>query len=294
MYKTSVMIKRIEIRNITLSIILIILGVFSAGLGLKGFLIPNDFIDGGVTGISLLTSKLIGINVPILIFFINIPFIIMGYKQINVFFSIKTFIAILLLALIIHYIRFPIVTNDKLLISVFGGFFLGSGIGLAIRGGCVIDGTEILAIYISRKSSFSIGDIILLINITIFSVAALVLGLEKALYSILTYLSAAKTIDFIIHGIEEYIGVTIISIKYTQIKNAITQTMGRGITIYKGERGFNNDMYEDPSISILFTIITRLEISRLKSLINEIDDKAFVIIHKVDDAHGGMIKKKIF
>ncbi|UOF94610.1 MAG: YitT family protein [Bacteroides sp.] len=294
MYIPSDIIKKIEVKNITISTIYIILGVLSAGLGLKGFLIPNDFIDGGVTGISLLTSKLIGINVPILIFFINIPFIIMGYKQINAFFSIKTFIAILILSLTVHYIEFPIVTNDKLLISVFGGFFLGSGIGLAIRGGCVIDGTEILAIYINRKSVFSIGDIILLINITIFSVAASVLGLETALYSILTYLSASKTIDFVIHGIEEYIGVTVITVDSHQIKNAITQTMERGVTIYKGKRGFENNLYDSGDIDILFTIITRLELSRLKSLINEIDDKAFVVIHKVDDANGGMIKKKAF
>ena len=177
--------------------ILIILGVLSAGLGLKGFLLPNQFTDGGVTGIAILASIKTGVPLSILIFIFNIPFLIIGYRQISKLFAIKTLIGIILLAICTAYVPYPVITQDKLLIAAFGGFFLGAGIGLCMRGGGVIDGTEVLALNISKKSVFSIGDVILSINLVIFSVAILILGYEKALYSILTYLVASKTIDFI-------------------------------------------------------------------------------------------------
>ena len=271
---------------------LILLGVLLACLGLKGFLLPNQFIDGGVTGISLLTYQLTGIPVSIWIIVFNAPFIVMGAKQISKSFALKTCNAILALSAAIYFINFPVITNDKLLISIFGGFFLGSGIGLAIRGGSVIDGTEILAVYINRKSILTMGDIILIINVCIFIVAAFILNIETALYSVLTYLSASKTLDFIIQGIEEYTGVTIISAKSAQIREAITQKLGRGVTIYKGERGFENSQFKNKDIDIIFTVVTRLELPKLKEEIEKIDHKAFIVMSTISDTKGGIIKPR--
>ena len=278
---------RIKIGNI----LLISLAVILAAFGLKGFLIPNHFIDGGVTGISLLTAQLTGISVSIWLVLFNIPFIILGIRQINRGFAFSTAIAIISLALILLFVDFPVITNDKLLISIFGGFFLGSGIGLAIRGGCVIDGTEILAVYITRRSFLSIGDVILLINVFIFLIAAFILDIETALYSILTYLSASKTVDFIIQGIEEYTGVTIISNKSNAIRRVIMEKLGRGVTIYKGERGMGESTL-NKDIDIIFTVVTRHEVSKLKTEIELIDHKAFIVMSAINETKGGIIKKR--
>lgn len=271
---------------------LIFLGVVLASFGLKGFLLPNHFIDGGITGISLLTYQLTGIPVSVWIIVFNTPFIFMGAKQISKRFAVKTTIAILALSTIIYFVDFPVITHDKLLISIFGGFFLGAGIGLAIRGGSVIDGTEILAVYINRKSVLSMGDIILIINVFIFLAAAFILDIETALYSILTYLSASKTVDFIIQGIEEYTGVTIISAKSAQIREAITKKLGRGVTIYKGERGFDSLQFKNKEIDIIFTVVTRLEVTKLKEEVDLIDHKAFIVMSAITDTKGGIIKPR--
>jgi uncharacterized membrane-anchored protein YitT (DUF2179 family) len=178
---------------------LIICGVISATFGLKSFLMPSHFIDGGVTGISLLVSTLTNLELAYLIVIINIPFIVMGYRQIGRGFAIKTSIAIAALSLCLTFLPFSPITHDKLLIAFFGGFFLGGGIGLAMRGGCVIDGTEVLALYISRNSMLTVGNIILILNIIIFAFAAYFLNIETALYAILTYLSASNTVDFIVN-----------------------------------------------------------------------------------------------
>src|SRR4029078_36498 len=216
---------------------LIVGGIFSAAFGLESFLLPNNFIDGGATGISLLIAEITRLPVAIFIVLVNIPFIFIGAKTIGRSFAFKTALAIGGLAVVVATIHFPQITHDKLLVSVFGGFFLGGGIGLAVRGGAVIDGTEVLAIYLSRKIGISIGDLILLFNIIIFSVAAYLLSIDVALFSILTYLAASKTVDFIIEGIEEYTGVTIISHKHKEIQQMIIEEIGRGVTIYKGQRG---------------------------------------------------------
>jgi uncharacterized membrane-anchored protein YitT (DUF2179 family) len=271
---------------------LLTLGVLSAGFGLKGFLFPSKFVDGGATGISLLISQLTQIPLSILLLIVNIPFIILGYQQIGRMFVIKTTLAIVGLALVVAFLPYPVITTDKLLVAVFGGFFLGAGIGLAVRGGGVLDGTEVLAIFIGRRSSLTIGDIILLINIVIFSFAAWLLGLEIALYSILTYLAASKTIDFIIEGIEEYTGVTIISPKSQLIAEMITEKIGRGITMYNGTRGYGKRGHSTSDMEIIFTVITRLEISRLQTEIAAIDPHAFVVMHSIKDTKGGMIKKR--
>ena len=267
-------------------------GVLSAGFGLKGFLLPNHFVDGGATGISLLLNQITEVPLAILLVLVNIPFIFLGYTQIGRGFVIKTSLAILMLAIVVAFLPYPVITSDKLLISVFGGFFLGMGIGLAVRGGGVIDGTEILAIYISRRTSLTIGDVILIFNIVIFSFAAWVLGIETALYAILTYLAASKTVDFIIEGIEEFTGVTIISPKSEEISNMIIKKMGRGVTLYKGSGGYGKGGLKKFDQDIVFTVITRLEISRLQTELDALDPNAFMVMHSIRDTKGGMIKKR--
>jgi uncharacterized membrane-anchored protein YitT (DUF2179 family) len=272
----------------------IFLGVIAAGFGLKGFLLPNDFIDGGVTGISLLLQALTDYPLSILIVAINTPFIILGYFQLGKSFAFKSVAAIIGLAIVLEIIQYPIITSDKLLVAVFGGFFLGTGIGLSIRGGGVLDGTEVLAIYLGRKTGLTIGDLILVFNIIIFSSGAYLLSVETALYAILTYLAASKTVDFIVEGVEEYIGVTIISKHSDEIKGTIIKKMGRGVTIYKGKKGYGKTGENLHNTDIVYSVITRLEISRLQAEINKIDPNAFIVMSSVKDLKGGMIKKRFF
>jgi len=287
-----------KLYHVSRDYILILCGVLSAGLGLKGFLLPSEFTDGGITGISILTSISTDIPLSLLIFIFNIPFLYFGYKQLSLLFTLKTLLKITALALCTYFIPYPVITHDKLLIAVFGGFFLGTGIGLAIRGGGVIDGTEVLALHISRKTILSIGDVILFINIIIFAVAIFILSFEKALYSVLTYIIASKTVDFIIHGIEEYKGVTIISSKPDEIRRAIIDVMGRGVTIYKGERGYTTRTPDrapaDYQLDIIFCVVTRLEVSKLKTIIEKLDPQAFITEHTVTDIKGGVVKKRPF
>jgi uncharacterized membrane-anchored protein YitT (DUF2179 family) len=285
-------IKRINIWRAIKDVGFISAGVLSAAFGLNSFLLPNDFLDGGVVGISLLINFLTDINVSVLLVAINLPFIIIGYTQVSKIFAVKTLLAIVALALCLTFFNFPTVTNDKLLISFFGGFFLGLGIGLSIRGGSVIDGTEVLAIYTSRKTALTVGDFILFLNIIIFAVAAYVRNIEIALYAILTYLIASKTVDFVVHGIEEYTSVMIVSQKSEQIKEAIINRMGRGVTVLKGKSGFGKQGHRDTDIDILYSVITRLELQKLKTEIAKIDDEAFVVENSVNDIKGGMIKKR--
>lgn len=271
--------------------VLIAIGIFSAAFGFKGFLLTNHFIDGGATGIALLISALTEIPLYILIICVNIPFIILAYIVVGREFAIKTAIAIAGLAIVLATVTFPNVTNDNLLVAIFGGFFLGAGIGFAIRGSAVIDGTEVLAIFLSRKFGTTIGDIIIAINILIFGTAAYFLGVEIALYSMITYLSASKTLDFIVEGIEEYLGVTIVSSHSEEIRQMIINTMGRGVTVYSGKRGYGK-RGETKEVEIIYTVITRLELSKLNTEIEKIEPTAFVVINSVKDTKGGMIKKR--
>ncbi len=266
-------------------IIFLALGIFSASLGIKGFLLPNHFIDGGITGISMLLSNVFNIKLSFLIVLINAPFLYLGYKSIGKKFALISSISILILSVCLLLVEYPIVTQDKLLASVFGGFFLGAGIGLSIRANSVLDGTEILALILSRKTPATVGDLILILNLVIFLASIFALGIESALYSILTYFSASKTIDFILHGIEEFTGIIIISNKFAEIRQAIFEQTERGVTVYKGEGGFSN---EDKNI--LFCVITRLEISKIKSIIEEIDNNAFYFTHSISEVRGGMVK----
>lgn len=271
--------------------LLVSLGILSATFGFKGFLLTNHFIDGGATGISLLISALTKIPLYMLIIAVNIPFIILAYNILGKQFAIKTSLAITGLSLCLAFIQFPNVTDDNLLVAVFGGFFLGAGIGMSVRGGAVIDGTEVLAIYLSKKMGTTMGDIIVVINVVIFSAAAYFLSIEIAMYSLITYLAASKTLDFFVEGIEEYIGVTIISPENEKIRQMITHIMGRGVTIYKGKGGYSATG-EAAEIDILYTVVTRLELNKLKTEIERIEPAAFVVMNSVKDTRGGMIKKR--
>lgn len=278
-------------KNLLKHIFFITLGVLLAGFGLKGFLLPNGFIDGGVTGISLLIEALTNYSLALLIVLINAPFILLGYFQIGKLFAIKSIAAISGLAIALIFIEYPMITTDKLLIAVFGGFFIGSGIGLTIRGGGVLDGTEVLAIYLTKKTGLSIGDLILIFNIIIFTIAAYLLSVETALYSILTYLTASKTVNLVIDGVEEYIGVTIISSKSEEIRVMIIEKMGKGVTIYNGKRGFGKQGANLDKTDVIYSVITRLEMTRLQTEIQHIDSDAFIIMNKVMNLEGGHLPK---
>jgi len=284
-------IQRKTIRRHFVDVLLIVLGIFSAAFGFKGFLLTNHFIDGGVTGISLLVSAVTGWPFALLIFIINIPFMVLAYQVNGRQFAIKTALAISGLALCLATVSFPDVTDDNLLVAVFGGLFLGTGIGLAVRGGAVIDGTEVLAVYLSRKLKTTMGDIIVAINVLIFSLAAYLLSVEVALYSMITYVSASKALDFLVEGLEEYIGVTIISTRSEEVRQMIIEVMGRGVTLYCGKRGYGKHG-ETSEVDIVYTVITRLEVAKLNAEVEKIEPDAFIVMNRVKDTKGGVIKKR--
>ncbi len=280
-------------REIRRFIFLLLAGV-TATFGLKSFLLPNKFVDGGVTGISMLLAIFTSIPLPLFIAIVNIPFILLAYFNLAKELAVKAIIAIVFLSLCLWFLPLPAITHDKLLVAVFGGFFIGAGIGLAVRGGGVLDGTEILSIFLSRKIHSTVGDVILVINVIIFSIVAFTLGVEIAFYSILTYISASKTTDFFIEGIEEYIAVIIISEKAEEIRKAVLYEIERGVTIFKGKRGLEVKQTTEGSdeIDIIYTVITRLELPKLSYTISKIDPNAFVVMHNVKDTIGGYIKKR--
>ena len=267
--------------------VLIVTGILSAGMGIHGFLLSSNFIDGGVTGVSMLVSKVTGTSLSIWIAIVNLPFIALGYRQIGGAFALRSAAAIAGLSVALAMIHFPDVTPDRLLSAVFGGFFLGAGIGLAVRGGAVLDGTEIAALLISKRSHLlKVGDVILLFNVVLFLAAMSLLGVEEALYSILTYVTAARTLDFVIHGIEEYTAITIVSRFSGEIAARILAHLGRGVTVYKGRGGLS---YEDQEI--LYCVVTRLEIGKVKAIVHSLDTNAFVTTHPLSGVDGGMVKR---
>ena len=235
----------------------------------------------------MLLAETTGLPLSLYLPLINLPFIALGFRQIGAAFAIRSMLAIALLAIVLAVVDFPDVTPDLLLTSVFGGVFLGAGIGLAIRGNAVLDGTEIAALLISKRSHLlKVGDIILGINVVIFLVAMLVLGVEKALYSILTYVTAARTLDFLIYGLEQFTAITIISERSSEIRVRIMDELGRGVTIYKARGGKSGADQE-----ILYCVVTRLEIGKVKSIIREVDQAAFVVTNALSDVQGGMVKR---
>ncbi|HEY8919746.1 MAG TPA: YitT family protein [Chitinophaga sp.] len=283
---------RVSFIQNTQDAVLIVIGVLLAAVGLKGFLLPNEFLDGGVTGISLLISRLTGWSISVLLIVINIPFILLAYRQLSLGFTIKALAAIIGLATALVFIKVPVITSDKLLIAIFGGFFLGAGIGMSVRGGAVLDGTEVLALYINRKTVLSMGEVIMYFNILIFGVAAVLINIETAMYAMLTYLSASKTVDFIIQGFEEYIALTIISPESELIRKTLTLKLKKGVTVYKGKSGFGKRGNVDNEIDIIYTVVTRLEVHKIIDEIEKIDSKAFIVQHNINDTKGGMIKRR--
>ena len=276
----------LTVRREALNALLIAAGILAAGMGLKGFLLPSHFIDGGVTGICMLlaavTTKPLAMWLPL----VNAPFVVVGYRQIGGAFAARSTLAIGGLSLALATIHFPDVTPDRLLTAVFGGFFLGAGIGLAVRGGAVLDGTEIAALLISKRTDLlKVGDVILIFNIALFLFAMSILGVEAALYSILTYVTAAKTLDFVIYGLEQFTAITIISPENETIRRLITQQLERGVTVYRGAGGLSG-----ADQNILYCIVTRLEIGRVKAIARAADPHAFIVSYPVADVDGGVVK----
>ncbi|MEL1134429.1 YitT family protein [Desulfitobacterium sp. THU1] len=268
--------------------IVITMGAISMALGLEGILIPNQIIDGGVTGVSMMLSYLTSVNLGVYLFFLNLPFFFLGYKQIGKTFALSMLYGIIILSATTSYLHHitPFV-QDVLLAVVFGGLLLGFGVGLVIRSGGVLDGTETLAILIEKRAPFSVGEIIMIINVIIFAVAAFVYGLDNALYSMLTYYIAFKTIDIVVKGFDDMKSIYIISDQNTEIADAISSRLGRGVTFLQGEGSFTGDVKR-----IVFCVFTRLEEAKIKDIVREIDSSAFVIISDVGEVKGGRFKKK--
>lgn len=280
---------RTNIQDVLLSTI----GILALSFALKGLLIPNHFFDGGVTGVALLINEVYHVNIAFIIVALNLPFIALGARWIGRSFALRSLVAILALGLCLLFIPFPIISNDKLIIAVFGGFFIGLGIGLGIRGGVSLDGIEILAVFTGRRVGFSMSEIILGMNILIFAVAALFFGLESAFYSVLTYFVATRTIDYVVEGFEEFMGITIVSARCEEVKRLLVQDMGKGITIYKGERGFLGDRVDVAASSdIVFIVISRLEMRKIKNAVQGVDPQAFIFSNVVKETAGGLLKHR--
>ena len=269
------------------------LGVIIAAFALKCFLVPNHFFDGGVTGLSLLLHELYHFNLSVVLVLLNLPFICLSYFTVSKRFALRILGSVAFLSIVLLIIPEFALTSDKLLIAVFGGIFLGMGIGLVMRTGAALDGIEVLALYTLKRTSFTITEIILFINILIFSIAAFSFGIETALYSVLTYFAATLTIDYVVEGIQAYTGVTIISSKSEEIKFELVNHLGRGITVYKGERGFLPGQFDvSAEVDIIFTVITRLEMRRLKNLVYQVDPQAFVFANTIKEAAGGILSRR--
>jgi len=274
-------------RRELLNALLIALGILAAAFGLEGFLLSSNFIDGGVTGVSMLLAKVSPWPLSVWLPLVNAPFVVVGYRQMGRAFAIRSALAIAGLSVALATLHFPDVTPDLLLTAVFGGFFIGAGIGLAVRGGAVLDGTEIAALLISKRSALmKVGDVILAFNIVLFLAAMSLLGVEPALYSILTYITAARTLDFVIYGLEQYTAITIVSARSASIRERIVGELERGVTVYKGFGGMSGAEQE-----ILYCVVTRLEIGKVKTIVRAVDPHAFIVSHPLADAEGGVVKR---
>ena len=275
------------------SMLQIVLGVSLAVFAMKGFMIPNRFMDGGITGTSILIHEIFHINISLLVIVFNLPFIYLGYRRIGKTFAVQTTLAVILLALGLYFIDIKPITSDKLLIAIFGGILIGTGMGLIIRSGGVIDGAEVVAVFTKKKTGFSNSEIIMAFNTVIFGVAAIQFGIEMAMYSIITYFAATRATDYVVDGIEQYTAMNIISAKQDEVKDILVNDMGKGITVYKGERGYMPGSFDIKiDCEIIVTVVTRLEIVQIKDAIMKLDPKAFVYIQSISEATGGILKAK--
>lgn len=271
-------------------ILLIVIGAMIAGYALEAVLIPNSVIDGGVTGVSIMGTHLFGIPLGILLFVLNIPFVYLGYKQVGKTFALMSTIGIAALSIstvLMHNLTPILSSDDPLLVVLTGGVLLGLGIGIVLRNGGALDGSEVLAVLVAKKVPFSVGDIILFINAFIFIGAGFIFGLESALYSAATYYIAKIVIDVVQVGLENSKSVRVVSSKSTEIGSVIQSRLGRGVTYTQGRGGFSNEEME-----ILNCVITRMEENKIVTIIKEIDPGAFVVISEVAEVRGGNFKKR--
>lgn len=274
------------------TIIFTLLGIACAVIAIKGFMMPNHFLDGGVTGMAILAHEIFHINIGLVLIILNIPFLIIGYKKMGSSFAIQSMLTVIVLAVALHFINIPTVTSDKVLISFFGGLMMGLGVGFVIRAGAVFDGLEVIADYTQRKLGLTSSEIIIFINSGIFLVAAIFLGIEPAMYSILTFFTATQVADYVVDGFEEYIALHIITKEYEYVKSMIVNDYNKAITVYKGERGYLPGSFEIKSdCDIIMTIATRLEMHRIKQSISQKDPKAFVYVQSIKEVKGGLVKK---
>jgi uncharacterized membrane-anchored protein YitT (DUF2179 family) len=289
----NAIINKLHIKDTLTDYVYVILGILSINFALKGLLMPNHFFDGGITGLSILLHEKYHFDIDVVIILLNLPLIALGYRLVGKKFFYKSLVAVILLGVCLRWLPVEELTHDKLIISAFGGFFIGLGVGFGMRGGCALDGIEVLAVYTGKRVGFTMSEIILGLNIIIFSVASLFFGLEKAFYSMLTYFVASRTIAYVVDGIQEFTGVTIISSKSEEVKAYLVLEMEKGITVYKGERGFMKDSFEvSTDVDIIYTVVTRLEVRRLKAAMHEIDPKAFVFSQSIKETAGGVLKRK--
>ena len=280
--------KKSKIRKIILRIFFITLGAIVMSIGLEQFLIPNRIMDGGIVGISIILAHLTGWKLGLFLFVLNLPFFFLGYKQIGKTFALSTLYGITVLsvstALLHHSDPF---TNDMLLATFFGGISIGAGIGIVIRYGGSLDGTEILAILATKKMPFSVGEFVMFLNVFIFAAGGFVFGWEEAMYSVLAYFIAYKTMDIVIEGLDESKSVWIISDKHKEIGDSIIARLGRGVTYLCGEGAYTGD-----GKKVIFCVITRLEEAKLRDLVDDIDESAFLAIADISEVRGGRFKKK--
>lgn len=275
------------------SIFYLVAGVICAALSLKYFLLPNHFLDGGVTGISIILNLEFGINLNLLLVLINLPFLILGWKKIGKTFAVQSTFSVFLLVVVLELLPMKdAVTTDLVLAAIFGGILMGVGIGLIIRGGGLIDGFEVITEFVQKNSPLSGAEITVFLNSLIFLFAALFFGIEPAMYSILTYYTAIKMTDYVVEGFEEYTALTIISREEDKVKELIVKEFGKAISVYKGERGYLPETFHiKHPCDIIMTVVTRLEVHRMKEAIQHIDPHAFFYVQTIKEVKGGIIKR---
>ena len=266
------------------------IAIVLASIGLKAFLLPNGFLDGGVTGISILLNKITGFEISIILPVISIPFFVIGWFTVSKRIVIRSLISVLILSLVIHFENFQPITDDKLLISIFGGLFLGAGIGIAIKNGSVLDGSEILGIFVNERTGISIGLIIFWFNVVLFLLAGFLFSLEVAMYSVLTYIITAKTIDLILEGFEDYVGLMIVTSKSGEMQKALLKDIGQGMTIYQGTKGYGS-LGEKQNLEIIHTVVNRIDTKKVYRVLKKVDKDAFVIEFDVNKVSGGVLRK---
>ena len=268
--------------------LVLIIGSLIYSAGLEIFLVPNNIIDGGVVGISIMASYLTGIPFGVYMLILNLPFLYLGYKQIGKTFAISTIISIIALSIFSEFLEpVPQITQDYFLAAIFGGIIAGAGVGLVIRQGGSLDGTEITAIILDRKTSFSVGEVVMFFNLFILGAAGFVFGWDKAMYSLVAYFIISKMIDVVLKGLDESYAVMIVSDEYEEIADALMHRLGRGVTYLHGQGAYTGDDKQ-----VLYCVVTRLEVVKLKEIALEKDETAFVTINPVHDIVGGRFKKK--